>query len=306
MRIAILGAGGIGAYVGARLAVAGEDVAFLARGAHLAAMQRDGLRIESQYGNLHLSNVEATNDPAAIGPVDLVLFTVKLWDAETAAAALSPLIAPNTRVVTLQNGVDGVDIVARHMPLEQVLGGVIYLPAVIAEPGFIRTTGELCRIIVDKNNGNEVIEAFRASSERAVALEVELGDPIGPAIWEKFIIVASMSAATSLMRSPAGPILANAETRAFVRQLVDEGVAMAAATGNTMQVDFAAKAMAFYDTLLPAHQTSMSNDLANGRPLEVQWLSGRVHSLGLQHRIPTPAHTAAYRGLILHASGSKK
>src|SRR5262245_26188421 len=137
MRIAIMGAGGLGGYIGARLAAAGEDVAFVARGAHLAAMRGDGLRIVSPYGDLHLPTVTATSSPADLGPVDLVLFTVKLWDTEAAAAALTPLVSAVTQVITLQNGIGNVDLIARHVPRQQVLGGLTYIPAVVSAPGVI-------------------------------------------------------------------------------------------------------------------------------------------------------------------------
>jgi 2-dehydropantoate 2-reductase len=129
MRIAVMGTGGIGGYLGGRLAAAGEDVAFVARGAHLEALRRDGLRLESPFGDLHLPRVPATADPVEIGPVDLVLFTVKLYDSETAAASLAPLIGPHTRVLTLQNGIDSLDILARFVPSEQLVGGAIYVTA---------------------------------------------------------------------------------------------------------------------------------------------------------------------------------
>ncbi|HWU67932.1 MAG TPA: 2-dehydropantoate 2-reductase N-terminal domain-containing protein, partial [Stenotrophobium sp.] len=149
MRIAIMGSGGVGAYVGARLQAAGEDVSFIARGAHLQALQKSGLRIECPSNALHLERVTATDDPAHIGPVDLVIFAVKLWDTEAAARAMAPMVGPQTRIVTLQNGIDRVGLISGALPGARVLGGVIYVSAVIERPGVIRSPGGMNRIVVD-------------------------------------------------------------------------------------------------------------------------------------------------------------
>ena len=304
MRIAIMGAGGLGAYIGARLAAAGEDVAFVARGPHLAAMRGSGLRVENPFGDLHLSKVTATDVPAEIGPVDLVLFTVKLWDTDTAAAVLPPLIVAGTRVLTLQNGINSVELIARHVPREHVVAGATYIPGVISAPGVIRNSGGSKRIVIDSADGDATVAAFAASSARAVGLDTELTDAIGPILWEKFIRMSANSAAQSLMRSTIGPILANPESRAFMRQLVEEGIAVAAATGNPVSYDFADQTMAFFDTFPPTQRASMAADLERGRRLELSWLSGRVHAMGIEHNISTPAHTAAYRSLSLYAAGA--
>jgi 2-dehydropantoate 2-reductase len=300
-----MGAGGLGGYIGARLAQAGEDVAFIARGAHLAAMKSDGLRVVSPVGEVHLTNIIAANAPAQVGVVDLILFTVKLWDSETAAAALAQMIGKETRIVTLQNGIDSVEVLARFVPRRQIVAGLSYIPAVIAEPGVIRSPGGQQRIIVDRQGGNAIVAQFKAASDRAIGLSLELTDAIDTEIWKKFIGFAAFSAATTLMRSTAGPILANAESSAFLRQLVDEGVSIAAAAGIVLSATFADDLMAFYRTFPPVQRASMAEDIDRGRPLEVGWISGRMHAMGRALGIPTPAHTAAYRALILHASGGR-
>jgi len=306
MRIAVMGAGGIGAYVGARLATAGEDVAFIARGKHLEAMRTAGLHIESPLGNVHLPKVNASDRPADIGPVDLVLFTVKLWDTDTAALALAPLIAPRTRVLTLQNGIDSVDLIARRVPGEQVIGGVIYVVAHIVQPGVIRSPGGVSRLVVDRRGGDAVIEGLHAASTQAPALDIELTDTIGAAIWEKFVRLSAFSAATSLMRSTCGPILGNPDSRALIRQLLDETIAVAAATGNPVRAGFADETMTFFDGLPGTARASMAEDLDHGRPLELPWLSGRVHALGIAHGVLTPSHSTAYRALSLYTNGVRK
>jgi len=304
MRIAIMGAGGVGGYVGARLQAAGEDVAFLARGAHLAAMRRDGLRLESPQGNVHLPAVTASDDPKQIGVVDLVLFAVKLWDTEAAAASLAPLLAPRTRVLTLQNGIDSVEMIARHVPRAQVVAGAIYLSAFIGRPGVITTPGGFHRIVADACAGDPVMTAFYAACERAPGIDVTATTEVDRAIWEKFVGLAALSGATALLRSSMGPILAHPETAAFVKQLLDEGVAVAQAAGHAMPDGLVDTMLGRIASMPPTFRASMAEDLDKGRPLELKWLSGRMHGLGLQYGVPTPAHTAAYRGLVLFADGA--
>jgi 2-dehydropantoate 2-reductase len=305
MKIAVMGAGGVGAYVGARLQAEGEQVAFIARGAHLAAMQSDGLRIESPAGDVHLPVVNASDDPARIGAVDLVLFTVKLWDTEQAARVLAPLLGLHTRVVTLQNGIDSVEMISRYVPRTQVVGGVIYVSAVISRPGVITSPGGFHRIVVDAAGGNPIIANLCAACSKATGIEAVATDAIDVAIWEKFITLAAISGATALLRAPAGPILGNPETREFLRQLIAEGVTVAKAAGHTVSEQFTDTAMSKIATMPPTFRSSMAEDLERRKPLELKWLSGRVHGLGLQYGVPTPGHSAVYRGLVLYADGGE-
>ncbi len=303
MKIAVMGAGGVGAYVGARLQAEGQQVAYIARGAHLAAMQGDGLRIESPAGNLHLSTVNASDDPAQVGQVDLVLFTVKLWDTERAAQSLPPLLAAHTRVVTLQNGIDSVAMISRHVPPAQVIGGVIYVSAVISRPGVISSPGGFYRIVVDAAHGDPVVAKLCEACNRATAIEAVATDNIELAIWEKFITLVALSGSTALLRAPMGAILGNAETREFLRQLLEEAVNIARRAGQAVPANAAETAMAKIAAVPPSFRSSMAEDLERRKPLELQWLSGRIHGLGLQYGVPTPAHSAVYRGLVLYANG---
>ncbi|MDR3454955.1 MAG: 2-dehydropantoate 2-reductase [Rhodoferax sp.] len=304
MRIAIMGSGGVGAYVGARLQAAGEDVAFIARGAHLQALQHSGLRIECPADALYLERVTATDDPSSIGPVDLVIFAVKLWDTEAAARAMGPLVGPQTRIVTLQNGIDSVALISGALGGARVLGGAIYVSAVIEHPGVIRSPGGMHRIVVDAAGGDPVIAAFCAACERATALEAVATDAMDVAIWEKFIPLAAISGATSLLRARMGQILGHPETRIFLRQLVDEGVAVGRAAGQPLRDDLADEVMSKLAAMPASFRSSMSEDLERGKPLELQWLSGRMHGLGLQYGVPTPGHSAVYRALVLYEHGA--
>ncbi len=290
-------------YLGGRLAAVGEDVAFVARSAHLEALRRDGLRIESPFGDLHLPQVAATDDPARIGPVDLVLFTVKLYDSETAAAALGPLVGPHTRVLTLQNGIDSLDILARYVPSGQLVGGSIYVAASIARPGVISVPGGSRRLVVGQAS-DPVVQALREVCERGVGIEIETVGDVAPVLWEKFVILCAFAGATSLMRAGIGAILADPEARVFIEQLRDEGFAVAAASGHPVPEERRPKMMALWQSLPPETRSSMANDLARGKPLELEWLSGRMHALGTDLGVPTPAHTAVYRALHLHAHPS--
>jgi 2-dehydropantoate 2-reductase len=159
-------------------------------------------------------------------------------------------------------------------------------------------------MVIDRNGDNAVIKGFLSSCARAEGIEADLTDSIDRLLWEKFVRMSANSASGSLLRSTIGPILAHPETRAFFRQLVDEAIAIAAATGNPLDRDFGEETMAFFASLPPTLRSSMAEDLERGRRLELPWLSGRIHALGIEHGVSTPAHTAAYRGLILYADGN--
>jgi 2-dehydropantoate 2-reductase len=195
VRIAVMGSGGIGGYLGARLAQAGEDVIFIARGSHLEAMQQKGLRVESPLGEILLRHVSATETPADVGFVDIVVFAVKAYDTESAAAAIVPLIGPATRVVTLQNGVDSVDAVARSVPRSQVVGGTTYLAALIERPGVIVHLGSVTRVIVGGRD-DAMIETWRSACVRTGGVDLETVDDIDQMLWTKFVTVSAFSGAT--------------------------------------------------------------------------------------------------------------
>ncbi len=303
MRIAIMGSGAVGAHVGAWLQAAGHEVGFVARGAHLAALREQGLVIEHPQHPLVLPQVRATDQPADLGVADLVVLAVKLWDTEAAAVQMAPLLGPATRVLSLQNGIDSLDLLGRHLPPGQLRGGVIYVSTVIDRPGVIRSPGGMSLVVADAAAGDPVMADFAASAARMPGLAVKLSDDIRQAIWEKFVTLTALSAATSLLRARMGAILAHPETRALQRQLVDEAVAVAAACGVVLRAGLAEEVMKKLAAMPPQFRSSMSEDLERGRPLELAWLSGRVHALGQERGVPTPAHTTAYRALVLYSQG---
>ena len=303
MRIAIMGSGGIGGYIGAKLAQANEDVTFIARGSHLAAMQAQGLRVESPLGEIKLHQVSATDKPADVGFVDVVIFTVKLYDSETAAAELVPLIGPATKVVTLQNGIDSAATLAKYLPRPQIVPGATYLSASIKHPGVIVHAHGNSQTILGGSN-DPMVEALGNACARVVGLDIQIVDDIDHVLWAKFITVSAFSGATSLMRCGIGPIIADPESRLFLEQLRDEGMAVAAAAGHKMAEGYEEKVTSLWKSFPAETKSSMAIDLGRGKPIEIAWLSGRIHALGKELAVMTPAHTAVYRALHLHAAGA--
>jgi 2-dehydropantoate 2-reductase len=305
MRIAMMGSGGIGGCIGARLAEAGADVSFIARGAHLKAMRQSGVRVVSPLGDVAIPSVKATDDAADIGPVDVVLLSVKTYDTDEAAASLGPLLKRDTRVVTLQNGIDSVDALGRHIAADQVVGGATYISAFIGRPGEIVHTGGLSQVLVG-GLGNPVIKALEEICAKAKGIGLKSVADIDGVLWEKFVTLSAFSGGTALMRSGIGPIFADDEARTFIEQLRDEGIAVAAAAGHPMSEGFVNRVMERWKAVPPEGKSSMANDLERGKPIEVAWLSGRMHQLGARLGVATPGHTAVYRALHLHARGSRQ
>ena len=305
MKIAVMGSGGVGGFYGGRLAHAGYDISFVARGAHLAAMREHGLTIENEpQGDIHVPRVTVTDDPAAIGVADLVLIAVKLWDTEAAAHAVTPLVGPKTAVVSLQNGVIKDDILRRAFGGAAVMGGVGYVAANISRPGVIRQTGTMQRCILGEYDGRRsarVVELHEALLRAGI--KAEISDDIRRTTWEKYVFLVGLSGSTTTMRSTIGPIRENAQTRAFLFDLMKETVAVGRAHGVNLPEDYAGQRLAFVDTMAVDMTSSMHHDLNSGNPLEVPWLSGGVVQLGQQVDVPTPAYRAVWDMLALHAGG---
>jgi len=304
MRVAAMAAGAVGGYFGARMAAAGHDVFFIARGANLAAMKANGLRLESVHGDLHLPKPNVTDDPKSVGPVDIVLFAVKLWDTETAAAQARPLVGANTRVITLQNGVDSVERIAPVLGAEQTAGGAAYIATVIASPGVIKHTSHFAKMRFGRSDKkpDATLQAF-ADAGKAAKIDVDISVDINVELWEKFIFLTAMSGSTASMRSPIGVIRADPELRAFFRALMQEAYDVGRAKGVALAPDFVEGRMKFLDTIEPGMKASMAHDLERGNRIELDWLAGKVRSLGRALNIPTPASDAVYTVLKLHRLG---
>lgn len=307
MKIAVVGAGGVGGYFGARLAAAGHRVAFVARGSHLAAMRRDGLRVESAAGDLHLKSVNATDDPAEIGEVDVVLFTVKLWDTEGAALRARPLVGRETAVIPLQNGVDSIARIGGVLGSRHLLGGVALIFANIAEPGRIRHNGALATIQFGEPDGriSARAKAFESACREA-GIGVELSERIVPLIWEKFIYLASLSGVTALTRHAIGQIRDNPETWSLYERAVNEVAAVAAAKRIAVADGIVHRILDFVRGLPAGNKSSLLIDLENGRKLELPWLSGAVVRIGRELDVPTPVHELIVAALALFADGAPR
>mgnify|MGYP003571169237 CR=1 FL=1 len=304
MRIAIMAAGGVGGYFGGRLAAAGHDVHFIARGAHLAAIRENGLRIESPLGDLHLKDVPVTDNPADVGPVEAVLFAVKLWDTDEAAEACKPLLGAQTVVVPFQNGVSSIAVLVEHLGARHVAGGVAHIAAVIGGPGVIRHNGTMAKLTVGERDGSHSarIEKLLAAFKDA-GFDYAQADDITRTIWEKFVFLSALSGLTALCRQAIGPIRSNPDARALLEGAVKETALVGRAEGVNLADDIEANTMAFTDGLPDGMKASMLHDLENGQRLELSWLSGEVVRLGRKHRIPTPVHFAVYGALKFYAEG---
>jgi 2-dehydropantoate 2-reductase len=306
VRIAVMGSGGVGGFFGARLLRGGADVTFIARGAHLQAMREHGLAIESTDESFRLPKVSVTDDPATIGPVDLVLFGVKLWDTEQAARSLLPVMGADTALVSFQNGVQKDDMLRAIVGETAIMGGVAYVGTNIGRPGVIAQKGPMQRLVFGEYDGRRSrrAEDFLAACRQG-GINAEISPDIRREIWQKFVFLAGMAAATASTRRPLGPVRSNPVTRQFFLDLMREVVAVGRAHGVAIPEDFAEQRLAFADTLHPDMTASMHHDLEQGRPLELQWLSGGVVDLGARVGVPTPLHRAVRDTLILHAAGAQ-
>lgn len=306
MRIAVMGAGGVGGYFGARLSRGGHDVAFIARGAQLAAIRAGGLRVQSPLGDMHLRDLVLTDDPAALDPVDLVILGVKLWDTESAAEQLRPLLGPDTAAVSFQNGVVKDDILRGALGTGHVIGGVCYIAATIAAPGLIRHSGPLQKLVFGEYDGSlsPRVEMFRDACADS-GIDVEVSSEIEQAIWKKFVFLVGLSGTTSLARTTIGPIRGNDRARAFLRDAMDEVVQVARAAGILLPASYADEQLTFIDTIPATMTSSMQVDLERGNRLEVAWLSGDVVARGVRAGVATPANRAIADMLAVHAGGAR-
>jgi 2-dehydropantoate 2-reductase len=308
MRIAAMAAGAVGAYFGARLQAAGHEVFYIARGAHHAAIEQNGLTVESVHGDLHLADVKVTDDPAKVGAVDVVLFAVKLWDTEKAAEQAKPLLGPNTRVITLQNGVDSYERIAPIVGAERAVPGVTYVVTVIDRPGVIKQTSQIQRIVCGPYDGrpDAYLQAF-VDAAKAAKIDIALSDNIARERWQKFVLLSATSGATSVTRSTMGPILADPDTRALFRNLMAEAFAVGRAKGVALKDGLVDNILALADHNFPPDmKASMANDLDRGNRLELDWLAGEVCRLGKELNVPTPVNATVYAALKLHRMGKAK
>jgi len=305
MKIAIIGAGGIGGYFGALLARAGEDVHFVVRSRSLAVLREKGLTVESPATPLHLEQVSATDDPSAVGPADVVIFAVKLPDARAAARQIAPLVGPRSVVIPFQNGVESPQMLAHAIPRAQVACGVAYIAAALRAPGVVVHGGTFARLRFGPLDPGQMpgLEQFRDACQRA-GIDAQIVPDILREVWEKFVFLVGLSAMTAATRKPIGVIRADPDMRETLRAVMRETFAVGRAEGIALAPDFVDQRMAFVDTLPETMQASMLHDLQAGRPLELPWLSGAVVRLGQQHTIATPVNRTIYAALKPYVNGA--
>jgi len=302
-----MGSGGVGGFYGGRLAHAGCDVTFVARGAHLKAMRDHGLLIENEtQGNIHLPAVKVTDDPLSAGTPDLILFAVKLWDTEAVARQLKPIAGPHTAVLSLQNGVVKDDILGGIFGQRALMGGVAYVGTHISRPGVIHQVGALQRLVFGEYDGRKSARADELLAALLKAgIQAELSNDIRRTLWEKYTFLVGLSGTTASMRSTIGPVRENPQSRAFLHDLMKETVAVGRALGVNLPENYADDRLKFADSVPATMDSSLHHDLKNGNRLEVEWLAGGVVQLGKKAGVVTPCNRAVWDVLALQAGGRR-
>jgi 2-dehydropantoate 2-reductase len=303
MKIAAMGAGGVGGYFGARLQQAGHDVTFFARGRHLEAIRSGGLRIESPHGDA-LLKVRVLEDPREAGVADVVLFAVKLWDTETAAEKLRPVVGPETALIPFQNGVESIARLRKVFPEKAVLGGSAYIATRVKAPGVIEHTGEMSRLQFGPvlPSQKEKAEAFLAACREA-KINAEIPDDIVRANWEKFVFLVAVSSATAVARAPLGVVRSDPDLRWLFEQTMRETWRLGRAHGVALADDFVEARMKFADGLHAGMKASLAHDLENRGRLEAPWLCGAVARMSEEAGLDAPVNRAVYAALKPYIDG---
>jgi 2-dehydropantoate 2-reductase len=304
MRIAVVGAGGVGGGFGAALAKAGADVTFIARGAHLAAMKSAGLKVLGPRGDTHLVPTRATDNPAEVGPVDVVLFCVKLWDVESAGEAIKPLVGPDTAVIPLQNGIDAAERLIPILGSRAVMGGVAQISASITAPGVLQQVGTFMRMVFGELDGtrSKRAEDFLALCLKA-GFDATLSDQILTELWMKFVLLATNAGVTAATRRPIGELRDDPDIRPVMIAALREVFEVGKAKGVPLPADAVEKILDFIGHAPAAMKASMALDLERGNRLELPWLNGKVVELGRQLGVATPVHGMMYAVLKPYIMG---
>jgi 2-dehydropantoate 2-reductase len=303
MRIAAMGAGGVGGYFGARLQQAGHEVTFFARGRHLEAIRANGLTVESPHGNVQLK-VRVLEDPREADVVDVVLFAVKLWDTEAAAEMLRPIVGPETAVIPFQNGVESISRLRAFFPEKNVLGGSAYIATRVKSPGVIEHTGEMSRLQFGPvlPSQKDKAEAFLAACREA-KINAEIPDDIVKANWEKFVFLVAVSSATAVARAPLGVVRSDPDLRWLFEQAMRETWRVGRARGVALAEDFVEARMKFADGLHADMKASLAHDLENGGRLEAPWLCGAVARMAQELGLDAPVNRSVYAALKPYVNG---
>lgn len=306
MRVAIVGAGGVGGYLGVRLEQSGQDVTWLVRGRSLAHLREIGIALRSPLGDVTLGPQQASDSPEALGRADLLIVTVKLYDLGDLAPRLRPLIGPRTAVLPLQNGVETYAMLAAYLPTEALLKGTVAIKSRLASPGEIVCKSPFCRIKIGEGAGapGERVQRIVAVLNACIGVEAAVSADIDSDIWKKFVMLASFSAVSCLARASIGEVLDSSEARELVIAAANEAAAVGRALGVALPLDVPELVLSQVRDMPKDGRPSMLEDLEAGRRLELNFLSGSVVRLGRQAGVPTPMHSLAFRVLAMHALGS--
>ena len=304
MRIAIMGTGGMGGFYGGLLAAQGRDVTFIARGAHLEAIKSKGLRLVGPETDFHINPAQATDDPSTIGKVDVVLFCVKLYSAEIAAELIRPVIGPETMVISLMNGVDGPDRIAKVLGAHHALGGAAFASAKIDEPGVVSYRKGPDRLLFGERDGSKTARAFAFVEQcQGCPFTVELSDDIKSTLWAKFVMLATNAGMTSLARQPVGVVYKDPDIAFVAKAMMQEVRDVGKAKGVSLPDDIVERSLEIIKTFSDDMYASTYHDLVAERPLEIASFSGLVSKLGRELGVPTPHHDTVYACLKPYENG---
>jgi len=299
MKIAVMGTGGMGGYYGALLAKQGHEVTFIARGAHLKAIQKNGLQIKSIFGDFQVKPAKATDNPAQIGPVDLILFCIKTYDTDDAAQKIKPIIGKETTVLSLQNGVDAVERIGKVIGVDHIVAGATWISSALEAPGVIKHVSDFRRVVLGELDGratprvHAIYEAFKATG-----ITVEMSDDILKILWSKFVFISSASSFGSLTRLPMAEYRSVPETRALIISLMREVEALARASSVILDEDVVKRSLAFMDNAALHIKASMQLDVESGHRTEIESMIGVIGRKGRQRGVPTPAADMIYAALL--------
>ena len=305
MRIVVMGAGGVGGFFGAKLALSGNDVTFIARGRHLEAIRAQGLRVESGTGGMHVANARATDSLDELAPPDVVMFCVKLWDVESAARQIAPLLGERGVVIPFQNGLASHEILNRVVGADRVLGGVAYIAATIRAPGVIAHTGTMARLRIGAFPGGPARRAEEfASACKDAKIDVEVSPDIRRALWEKFCFLSAFAGCTCIARQPIGVVRADPDLRATFEGAVAEAWSVGRAAGVLLADDYVKAQLTAVDMLPAEMKASMLHDLEAGRRLEAPWLSGAVVRMASEAGLTAPISRSLYAAVKPYLNGA--
>lgn len=298
MRIAVFGTGGVGGYFGGRLAHAGEDVTFLARGEHLRAIQTNGLRVDSLNGDFVISPATATDKVNEVGQVDLVIVGVKAWQVPEATRAMKPMVGPRTTVLPLQNGVEAVPQLIAELGAQKVIGGLCKIVSFLVEPGHIRHAGFAPSVVIgelDNRRSDRIIEIERIFNRAGI--DTKIADDIQVALWMKFLFIASFSGMGAIANAPAGKLRTNHELRTQMMRAMEEIYALAYARGIKLPTNAIETVMAGVDALPEEATSSMQRDISAGKPSELESQNGAVVRMAREAGLEVPTHELIYQTL---------